>query len=95
MTVQRYRRKPKQEDREDQYAARYEPGADLVDLMTVARMADSRAELAEVTIPFADRESAEAALREVEVFVRAVHDAGGEDYRPVVAGEVLAETGQP
>lgn len=44
----------------------------------------------EVTIPFADRESAEAALREVEVLVRAVHDAGGEDYRPVVAGEVVA-----
>ena len=49
----------------------------------------------EVTIPFADRESAEAALREVEVSVRAVHDAGGEDYRPVVAGEVVTETGQP
>ena len=44
-----------------------------------------------VTIPFADRESAEAALREVSLFVRAVHDAGGEDYRPVVAGEVIGE----
>lgn len=44
-----------------------------------------------VTIPFADRESAEAALREIETFVRAVHDAGGEDYRPVVAGEVLPQ----
>lgn len=43
----------------------------------------------EITIPFLDRESAEAAFREVEVSVRAVHDAGGEDYRPVVAGEVI------
>jgi len=49
MTVQRFRRKPRQEDREDQFAARYEPGANLIDLMTVAGMADSRAELAEVT----------------------------------------------
>ena len=45
----------------------------------------------EVTVPFADRESAEGALREVEVFVRAVRDTGGEDYRPVVAGEVVPE----
>lgn len=43
----------------------------------------------EITIPFADQGSAEAALREVEVSVRAVHDTGGEDYRPVVSGEVL------
>jgi hypothetical protein len=43
----------------------------------------------EITVPFADRESAEGAQREVEVFVRPVHDAGGEDYRPVVAGEVV------
>jgi hypothetical protein len=43
----------------------------------------------EVTIPFADQESAEAALREVTLSVRAVHDAGGEEYRPVVAGEVV------
>lgn len=42
-----------------------------------------------MTIPFNDRESAEAAQREIEVSVRQVHDAGGEDYRPVVAGEVL------
>jgi len=27
----------------------------------------------------------------LETFVRAVHDAGGEDYRPVVAGEVLPQ----
>jgi hypothetical protein len=45
----------------------------------------------EITIPFADRESAEAAQREVGVFVREVHDAGGEDYLPVVAGEVVPE----
>jgi hypothetical protein len=45
----------------------------------------------EITIPFADRESAEAAQREVSLFVRAVHDAGVEDYRPVVAGEVVPE----
>ena len=43
----------------------------------------------EVTAPFADRESAEAAMREVTVTVRPVHDAGAEDYRPVVAGEVM------
>lgn len=46
-----------------------------------------------VTIPFGDRESAEAALGEVQMSVRQVHDGGGEDYRPVVAGEVVqAET---
>ena len=43
----------------------------------------------EITVPFADRESAEAALREIETFIRPVHDAGGEDYHPVVAGEVV------
>lgn len=46
-------------------------------------------DVTEVTIPFTDRESAEAALREVTLSVRPVHDAGGEDYRPVVAGEVV------
>jgi hypothetical protein len=49
MSIQRYRRKPKQEDREDQLAARYEPGAPLDDLLAVARMADG--ELAEVMFP--------------------------------------------
>lgn len=49
--IQRYRRKPKQEDREDQVAARYEPGAPLDDLLAVARMADRNAELAEVAFP--------------------------------------------
>lgn len=43
----------------------------------------------EVTIPFADQGSAEAALREVTLSVRAVVDTGGEDYRPVVAGGVV------
>lgn len=49
MTVQRYRRKPKQEDREDQFAARYEPGQALDDLAEVARMADDDAVLTEVS----------------------------------------------
>lgn len=43
----------------------------------------------EITVPFADRESAESAAAEISVSVRPVHDAGGEDYRPVVAGEVV------
>lgn len=43
----------------------------------------------EVTIPFDNQQSAESALREVTLSVRPVHDAGGEDYRPVVAGEVV------
>ena len=30
MSVERYRRKPERTDREDQYAARYEPGQPLV-----------------------------------------------------------------
>lgn len=49
----------------------------------------------EITIPFADRESAFAAHREVTVTVRPVHDAGGEDYRPVVAGEVVTADPRP
>jgi len=49
----------------------------------------------EIAIPFADLESAEAALREVGMFVRPVHDAGGEDYRPVVAGEVIPADPRP
>lgn len=51
MTIQRYRRKPTPNVGEDQVAARYEPGAPLDDLLAVARMADSRAELAEVAFP--------------------------------------------
>lgn len=45
----------------------------------------------EITIPFADRESAEAAQREISVCVRPVRDIGGERYRPVVAGVVVRE----
>ena len=47
------------------------------------------ADVREITVPFADRDSAEAAQREITVCVRPVHDAGGEDYRPVIAGEVI------
>jgi hypothetical protein len=43
----------------------------------------------EITVAFADRESAEAALRDIQTSVRQVHDAGGEDYRPVVAGKLV------
>lgn len=46
-----------------------------------------------MTIPFGDRESAEAAQREIEVSVRQVRDAGGEDYRVVVPGDVV-ESGE-
>jgi len=46
-----------------------------------------------VTIPFANRETAEAALRDVQMSVRQVHDAGGEDYRVVVPGDVV-ESGE-
>ena len=49
--IQRYRRKPEPSAREDQFAAKYEPGQPLDDLAAVARMADHRAELAEVTFP--------------------------------------------
>ena len=49
------------------------------------------ADVREITVPFADRESAEGAQREITVHVRPVHDAGGEDYRPVVPGEVVRE----
>jgi hypothetical protein len=45
----------------------------------------------EVRVPFADQQSAEAAAAEIVVSVRPVHDAGGEDYRPVVLGEVVRE----
>ena len=45
-----------------------------------------------ITIPFGDRESAEGAQRDIHVWVREVHDAGGEDYRPVVPGEVIRES---
>jgi hypothetical protein len=47
------------------------------------------ADVREITVPFGDRESAEGAQREITVSVRPVHDAGAEDYRPVVPGEVI------
>jgi len=50
--------------------------------------------ISEITVPFADRESAEAAQREITVHVRPVHDAGGEDYRRVVPGEVVREAAE-
>ena len=49
------------------------------------------ASVCEVTVPFLDRDSAEAAQREITVSVRPVRDAGAEDYRPVVPGEVVRE----
>lgn len=49
MTIQRFRRKPKPPDDDDQtVAARYVPGESLDDLLAVARMKDSHAEVAEV-----------------------------------------------
>jgi hypothetical protein len=48
----------------------------------------------EITVPFGDRESAEAAQREINVSVRPVHDAGSEDYHPVVAGEVIRQAAE-
>lgn len=51
MTIWRYRLRPDPRGQNDQYAACYQPGQPLGDLATVARMADPRAELAEVTFP--------------------------------------------
>jgi len=45
----------------------------------------------EIRVPFANRESAEAAQREITVCVRPVRNTGGEDYRPVVPGVVVRE----
>ena len=55
MTVQRFRRKPAREDREEQVAARYEPGQPLDDLAAVARMAGDEAEVREVVFPSGKR----------------------------------------
>jgi hypothetical protein len=46
------------------------------------------ATVSEIRIPFADQASAESAVTDIDIRVRPVHDAGGEDYRPVVRGEV-------
>lgn len=55
---------------------------------------NGRSGVREITVPFASRESAEGALSEMQVFIRPVHDVGGENYRPVVAGEVLRLAGE-
>lgn len=47
------------------------------------------ANIREITLAFNDRESAEAAQRDITVHVRQVRDADGEDYHPVVASEVI------
>lgn len=56
MSIRRFRRRPDTADRERlQVAAKYVPGdsGSLDDCLTVARMADHRAEVAEVTFPSA------------------------------------------
>jgi hypothetical protein len=50
---------------------------------------DAFATVTEVRIPFANRDAAESAQRDITVYVRQVHDAGGEDYRKVVKGDVI------
>lgn len=49
--------------------------------------------ISEVTVPFDNRQVAEEALAAITVTVRQVNDAGGEDYRQVIPGEVV--TGLP
>lgn len=55
MSVQRYWRKPQPTGREEQFAARYEPGQPLDDLRAVARMAGDEAEVTEVVFPSGKR----------------------------------------
>jgi hypothetical protein len=83
MTVQRFRRKPVQEDREDQFAARYQPGQPLDCLRAVARMAGDEAEVTEVTFP-----SGERVL--LAWFLRYDDHRAGPDYVTVEAGSYLA-----
>jgi hypothetical protein len=84
VSVQRYRRKPAREtDREDQFAARYEPGQSLDDLRAVARMADG-AEVAEVVFPSGKRVLIAWFLRYDD------HHPAKPDYAMVEAGEWLA-----
>lgn len=83
VAVRRYRRKPQPEGRFTQHAARYQPGEPLGDLYAVARMADARAELAEVTF-----------LSRTVLLVRWLeipddHPSRNE-YRTVEAGKYLA-----
>jgi hypothetical protein len=48
MSISRWRKKPRAGDDDDQFAARYTPGATLDPLLEVARMADDNAEVQEV-----------------------------------------------
>ena len=84
MSVQRYRRKPVQNDREEQVAARYEPGQPLADLTAVARMAGDEAEIREVVFPSGKRVL-------LAWFLRYYDEHPAEpDYVTVEAGEYLA-----
>ncbi len=51
MGVQRYRSKPRPATISGMFAAKYEPGQPLDDLIRVARMAGSDAEVAEAPLP--------------------------------------------
>jgi hypothetical protein len=85
MSVQRYRRKPvKETDREDQFAARYEPGKPPDDLIAVARMAGDEAEVAEVVFPSGKRVLLAWFMRCDD------HHPARPDYATVEAGEYLA-----
>lgn len=84
MSVQRYRRKPRQEDREDQFAARYEPGKPLDDLRAVARMAGDEAEVIEVAFPSGKRVLLAWFMRYDD------HHPCKVDYATVEAGNYLA-----
>lgn len=64
------------------------------DTNTSRDLARRYASTREITIPFDDRESAEGAQRDIRVWVREVHDAGGEDYRPVVPGVVVGDASE-
>jgi len=84
MTVQRYRRKPEQEDREDNFAARYEVGKPLDDLRAVARMAGDEAEVTEVVFPSGKRVLLAWWLRYADL------KPPEPDYATVEAGNYLA-----
>jgi hypothetical protein len=85
MSVQRYRRKPKPGNDEDQFAARYEPGGDLGDLTAVARMAGGgQGEVREVAFPSGKRVLLAWFMRCDD------HHPARPDYTTVEAGEYLA-----
>ncbi len=84
MSVQRFRRKPVQEYREDQFAARYEPGQSLDALRAVAAMAGDEAEIREVVFPSGKRVL-------IAWFMRCDDPRGFRpDYAMVEPGEYLA-----